>query len=359
MGDDQPELNLSHEPYSVARIYTPPRHGLDFIDALRPTFDRLVADGRVTLHLSTRMTSLLPDGAGGVAGVRAESAEGAVEIEAKNIVLASGGYAHSVKYWRALHGLPGKNYSYPYALGDGLGAAREIGAKLGNIEHHLPTVGGLVDIDAPGNYWIYSRASPTYRQPWEIFVNLHGRRFLQEDRPGRDWRERVMMNQPEQAFWAIYDEAARRDSSPFLLMPPEKAERAFREHEDFQRADTIEDLAAACDLPPRALRWTIERYNAGQAAGSDEYGRTFLPAPIAEPPFYAVKHHSFSVVTFGGLVTDDDFVVLKDDGAPIANLYAVGEILGLGTFGNAFLGGAMVSSCITFGKILGERILRW
>jgi fumarate reductase flavoprotein subunit len=359
MGDNQPEHNTAHERYSVERIYTPPRAGYDFIDVLKPVFDRLIAEGRIVLKLGTRMTDLLPDDAGGVRGLKAVKGGETIEIEAANVVLACGGYAHNPKYWREFHGLPGNTYSYPFSMGDGLGAARALGAKVGNTEHHLPTVGGTFDIDAPGNCWINTRTSAIFRQPWEIFVNLDGRRFMQEDKLGRDWRERVMINQPEQAFWAIYDEGIRREAPPFFLMPEEKVERAFRYHEDYRRAETIEQLAEICNLPPKTLRATIERYNAGQAVGYDEMGKEFLPRPIVEAPFYAVKHHSLSVVSFGGLVTDEDFQVLKVDDAPIDRLYAIGEILGQGTFGNAFLGGGMVSSAISFGKLLGERILRW
>jgi fumarate reductase flavoprotein subunit len=56
---------------------------------------------------------------------------------------------------------------------------------------------------------------------------------------------------------------------------------------------------------------------------------------------------------------DDELRVLDRAGAPIPNLYAAGEILGLGaTSGNAFVGGMSVTPAMTFGRILGDRLAK-
>jgi fumarate reductase flavoprotein subunit len=44
-------------------------------------------------------------------------------------------------------------------------------------------------------------------------------------------------------------------------------------------------------------------------------------------------------------------------GKPIPNLYAAGEVLGLGaTSGNSFVGGMSVTPAMTFGRLLGQRL---
>jgi fumarate reductase flavoprotein subunit len=360
VGDDQPSINAVHEPYDRPRIYSPPKAGLAYIECLAPVVEDLVAAGKIVLQLSTRMTGLVTDGDHAVVGLQTVSAQGAPQtVHARNVVLATGGYTHSAKYWRELHGLPKKVWAHPQAKGDGLTAARALGARIVHAENTLLTVGGVEDIDEPGKYWIHTRNSPVFRAPREIFVNLHARRFMAEDKPGPDRRERVVMNQPEGVFWAIFDERIRNAAPPFFLWERDKVERALLEHEDFQRAESLEALAVACSLDPKVLRQTVERYNAGVAAGSDAFERQYLPSPIDQPPFYAVKHHSFSVMTFAGLETNDQFAVLGADGAPIRNLYAVGEVLGGGVLGNAFLGGMMVSSAMTFGRLLGQAFLSW
>jgi fumarate reductase flavoprotein subunit len=360
MDEKQPEFNPATDPYDRPRVHTAVRGGLSYLECLSPLLDTAVAEGRIDLRLSTRMTDLLTDDKGGVRGLRATSADGAsFEIAAKNVVLASGGYSQSAKLWRELHNLPRRVYAYPHSNGDGLLAARAIGARVAHAEHYLPTIGGTADADVPNKYWIQTLNSPRARPPWEICVNLDGARFMTEDRQGNDRRQRILRGQREQSYWIIYDERIRREAPPLFMLPEHKVERMFRYHEDFQRAASIEALARACGLDAAALKVTIDRYNAGQAVGADELEREFLPAPIAEPPFYAVKHHGIGIITFGGLVADDRLNVLGADGPPIPGLYAAGEVLGAGMYGNAFLGGMMVAGALTFGRLLGERILEW
>ena len=84
-----------------------------------------------------------------------------------------------------------------------------------------------------------------------------------------------------------------------------------------------------------------------------------MPAPIGTGPFYAVKMYALSVVSFAGITVDASLRVLGTDKKPIANLYAAGEMLGMGIFGNAYLGGSSVSGALTFGRMLGAKILDW
>ncbi len=358
MDANQPEFNPQTDPYDRPRVHTPPDGGRSYLKCLTPLVEDAVARGAITLRLGMRMTDLTPDGAGGVCGVIAMDGDGAThEFRARRVILTSGGYAQSTKYWRELHGLPRRVFAYPHSNGDGFTAARALGARIVHTEHYLPTVGATADADDPSRYWIQSRNSPRFRPPWEICVNLDGDRFMAEDRQGNDRRQRLLRGQREQSYWIIYDARIRRESPPLFFIPEEKVERMFRYHEDFQRADSIEDLARACHLDPRALKITIDRYNAGQAVGQDEMEREHMPVPIAEAPFYAVKHHGMAMITFGGLAADDRLNVLNAAGAPIANLYAAGEMLGAGVFGNFFLGGMMVSAALTFGRLLGERVV--
>jgi fumarate reductase flavoprotein subunit len=360
MGEDQPELNWSHEYYDVARTFTPPRGGLDCLDVLRPLLQDAIERSGIDLRLNTRMTALSATQDGAVTGVSAIDQSGAEQSFAgRNIVLASGGYNFSEAFWRELHDRPRRVYARPQSLGDGLTAARTLGAQVTHAEDFLPTFGGSVDIDDPEKYWVHTRVGPARRAPWEISLNLRGMRFMAEDNPSPDARERALAAQPDMAFWSVYDSAIRRNAPSLFLWPEEKVERAFRSHPDFQVAESLADLAAQCGLPEDAVALSVERYNRGQAVGSDEFGRKHMPAPLTEPPFFAVKHYGVSVVSAAGLATDDRFRVLREGGEPISNLYAAGEILGLGVFGYAFLGGAMVSSAMTFGRLLGDRILAW
>ena len=57
---------------------------------------------------------------------------------------------------------------------------------------------------------------------------------------------------------------------------------------------------------------------------------------------------------------DKQLRVLNRAGKPIKNLYAAGEVLGFGrTSGNAYVGGLSLTPALTFGKLLGEKLLSW
>ena len=61
-----------------------------------------------------------------------------------------------------------------------------------------------------------------------------------------------------------------------------------------------------------------------------------------------------------GLKVDAQLRVLGAKSRPIPNLYAAGEVLGFSrTSGNAFVGGLSLTPALTFGKLLGEKLLKW
>ena len=74
-------------------------------------------------------------------------------------------------------------------------------------------------------------------------------------------------------------------------------------------------------------------------------------APLARPPFYAVKIVPGDLGTKGGLRTDERARVLRDDGSPIAGLYAAGNA-SAPVMGHSYAGaGATIGPAMTFGYI--------
>jgi fumarate reductase flavoprotein subunit len=58
-----------------------------------------------------------------------------------------------------------------------------------------------------------------------------------------------------------------------------------------------------------------------------------------------------------GLRVDDNLRVMRHDGEPIRNLFAVGEILGASQFmGDSFVGGMSVGPAIALGRLIGQRL---
>jgi fumarate reductase flavoprotein subunit len=358
--ENDPKAVAGHEPYTAARICTPEKNGVAYIDVLRPQLEAEIARGGIQLRLNTALIDLIVDGAKGVQGVRVKNADGKTEdIHARNVVLACGGYAYNEAMWRRIHGRPRRVYTNPTSMGTGIELAEKYGAQLEGADELICTFGGTQCIDDPNKVWIHTKSQPGMRQPWEIFVNSKAERFMAEDNASPDWRERALMGQDDWACWCIYDQAILDASTPYFLWPADKVARAFATHPDYRKADTLDELASLTGLPAAALKATVARYNAGQAAGSDAFGRKYMPAPIGAGPFYAVKLYAISVVSFAGVTVDTQLRVLDAKKQPIKNLYAVGEMLGMGIFGNAYLGGSSVSGALTLGRLLGAKLLSW
>lgn len=356
LGDGGPKLNPGHELYDVARTFNIPGGAVEAIPVFAKMLEPLVEDGTVDLRLSTRMTGLLADERGAVRGLTAETADGETEILAGKVALTTGGYSQNEELWNEMHdnAVPRRVFTYPHSRGDGMQAARKLGAATDYAQHFLPTYGALQDIDDAGQHWLYSLTQPGFRPPWEISVNADGERYIAEDNGSPDARERALLGLPDESFWVIYDAQIKRDAPPLIRWDDKKVERAFRENDNFQTANTIADLAKACGMDEAKLVRTVSEYNLGVSVNSDRFGRKHMPALINEAPFFAVRHFSTSVVSWGGLVVNDRLEVLREDGNPIPNLYAGGEIMGMGVFGHTFLGGSTLSGSLTFGKLLGE-----
>lgn len=349
-----------HELYSIPRSYRSVGQGPGLLNALERELHSRVAAGLIDLLLGKRMRALVADSDGRVRGVQVGEGSAAHQFLASKTVLTTGGYGASEEHWQRHHGRVPIRYVYPFSRGDGIVAIEALGGVVKHSDNLLPTFGGPRDTDPGGAPWGHSNTSPQRRPPWEIYVNALGERFMPEDEPSIDRRERYLLAQPDWAFWAIYDERIRVTAPPLLradVWSGEKLERAWRENPDFIRADTLESLAAQCEVAPGALARTVARYNAGQAVGSDAFRRAHLPSPIGQPPYHAVRHHGLCIVSWGGVAVNQELAPVRRDGQIIPGLHAAGELLGMGAWGNAFLSGSAVAAALTFGRLLGQRVV--
>lgn len=103
-----------------------------------------------------------------------------------------------------------------------------------------------------------------------------------------------------------------------------------------------------------AFMKTLENDNALCAQGSSDDFNTPLDemCPLMVGSFYGELHQVGMIGTITGLAVDDKMHVIDSDGQPIANLYAVGELI----YGNWFEGGYPMSGtglggCVSSGRI--------
>lgn len=354
---DHPIIHYGHEPYTTPRTYWGPEEGRSVLKVLAPMVERAVAQGRIDLRLGSRLQSLEPRGESGVR-VTFEGERGAFTIDAGHVILATGGYtADPALFSRLSGGKPLYGGGHRMARGDGLKAARAVGAATLNEAAYLPTFAGVEVQDVNGGVTFATQTYPQFRQPWEIYVDGQGRRFMAEDEPSVDLRERSLLTLDQMQFWAVFDERIRREA-PAFVMPSAGVE--LDRLPGYREAHTLRELAVRIGVHPVSLAETVETYN-GDLRGDrpDRFGRLHRPLPLVEPPFHAIRHVGWSIAGFAGLAVDGELRVLDGEGARIPGLFAAGEILGLGaTSGNAFVGGMSVTPAMTFGRLLGQRLAR-
>jgi fumarate reductase flavoprotein subunit len=282
----------------------------------------------------------------------------------KNVVLASGGCASNPRMYRDLHNVDLTiEIAYPYSQGMGITLGQGAGGYVRGGDKFATLFGTILqDNNYPSPQWGGVRNNPETRPPWEIYVNVHGQRFLREDHPSVDFREHALPNQPGLRMWVIADQAMI-DKAPPLMPRKEKAEflSEFNQHPMFHRGATLDELAVKAGISPRGLAATVEAFNRAIKEGAhDPFGRNHRPAQIATGPFYAITLTGWTVVSFAGLAIDGQLRVIRPDGSPIPNLYAVGEVIGAGaTSGNGYTNGALVTPALTFGRLLGQRMLKF
>jgi fumarate reductase flavoprotein subunit len=129
---------------------------------------------------------------------------------------------------------------------------------------------------------------------------------------------------------------------------------------NFYKADTLEALAQKSGIDAQGLANTVAAYNRAQSSGQDPLGRKFMPLPIAQGPFYAIRLRSWNLYTYAGLAVDGRLNVVGYDGTPIPGLYAAGEMIGIGQLmGKAVCGGMAVTPALSLGRLLGGKILEF
>jgi len=316
----------------------------------------------VELWYRARATGLIADDAG-VHGVRLKKDGRTVEVRAKSVVLAGGGFQANPE-WRARYLGPGwelaKVRGTRFNTGDVIRMALEIGAApVGNWsgchavgwERNAPEFGDL----AVGDQF------QKHSYPFGIMLNAEGRRFVDE---GADFRNytyakygRVILNQPGQFAWQVFDQKVKH-----LLRDEYKIKQVTK-----ASANTLEELVLKLDdVDPKAALAEIEAYNAAVTASipfnpNVKDGRRTTGLAINKsnwanvldaPPFEAYAVTCGITFTFGGLRIDTGARVISADGEPIPNLYAAGELVG-GIFYFNYPGGTGLTNGSVFGRIAG------
>ncbi|MBK6598297.1 MAG: FAD-dependent oxidoreductase [Proteobacteria bacterium] len=366
-GADFPVRGTGHEPYSRARVWGSPDRGRGILRVLE--HELTTAPESLSIMKGTDVAEPILDRRGAVVGVVATDLAGVRrDFRAPHTVLASGGYMANAPLFQSLNGIPKyRAAGWPLNTGAGVEIGRAAGGWVRGSENYLCDFGSIpIDLELPSAELARSNHHPERRPPWEIIVNRAGKRFIAEDQPGVDGRERALVKQPDHRYWLVFDEVILRDAPAMVHGAPpgelrdwttDELADAFTVAPAFTSANTLEELAIVAGIDPAGLVATVQNYNAGQASGSDVLGRRHLPRPIVQAPFYAIRHQGGTLISVAGLAVDGQLRVTRPNGDAIKGLYAAGELLGNGTLsGQAFCAGMMVTPALTFGRWLGANL---
>ena len=352
-----------HALYSIARTYkASPDDKANYKSAAHEVLDALVnANDKIEVVLNTKATELVANEKGQILGVKAKGPNGEVTYTAsKGIIVATGGYSSNSK-------LMGEYTEYgnyylaggaPGADGNALLMMQKVGAGLTAMDA-IPTFPmGLVSKDDATRGQIAS----TYT--WKaggIVVNQNGERFCNETEANPSIREVALEEQPEAVQYDIYTDkilADQIEAGAGVFMQYYFFEGGAGEHVMYS-GNSIEELAAAINVPAENLKKTIEDYNAAVEKGEpDQFGREFnvsntynlVTNKIEGEKYYAIRLHALCVMTLGGVTANSNMQVLDEAGNVIPGLYAAGEVVG-GIWGKFVSGGTGVMGPIVFGKI--------
>lgn len=250
-----------------------------------------------------------------------------------------------------------------------------LGARVGQMEEMV----GYQSSVAPGteNDPVKPGLQAALASPHAILVDQTGVRFQNEGGSYMAFcRGMLQRNQtvPAVPSWGVFDsQHMSRYGVPGAMVGSAAAKR-WLEQGYVRKADSLAALAKLINVDPATLKATIERFNGFVAQNRDDdfhrgeraYDRwlgdpTHKPSPtlgaISEGQFYAIPVVPGDVSTYGGVVTDVNSRVLREDGSVIEGLYATG-VSTASAMGRAYPGaGASVGPSFTWGFIAAKHAL--
>ncbi len=214
-------------------------------------------------------------------------------------------------------------------------------------------------------------------KPHSIVVDQQAQRYMSEAASYMEVGKAMLAhhdNAPAIPSWMVVDSQFIDTYMLAGSMAGSKKPKEWTESGFLKSGESIEALASQCGLDPAALKATVDRFNAFARAGKDEdFGRGshvyhgWLGDPleaqsptlgaVEKGPFYAIKVYPGDVSTFGGLLTDCDARVLREDSSVIEGLYATGTTTASVMGKNAPGAGASIGPSLTWGYVAARHAL--
>jgi tricarballylate dehydrogenase len=329
-------------------------NGYGLIESLYPR----LAERGITCRFETKATEFLCSDSGRVIGVRVKTRNGYVDMLARAIVLATGGFQANIEMRVRYLGSTASSLvvrGSKYNTGDGIVMAMGIGAQsIGDWGgFHSAVMDARSEPVEAGETNINSF-------PYTIMVNRNGDRFVDE---GEDFFDttyvkygKAIIGQPGSIAYCLFDASIAERELVYCL------------HREFQpvEASSIARLAQKIQVPAARLQETVDSFNAAVQQGEFDPERrdgkctqgihppkSNWAMPLATPPFFAFPVTGGITFTLGGLRVDERTRVVDTEYRAIPGLYAAGELIG-GLFYDNYPGGASLMRSLTYGRLAGK-----
>ena len=344
-------------------------------------------DASAEVRYSTKGVELILNDEGAVAGIYAQAAgsDGYLKITAPSVILATGDYLGNedmMKFYAPECVENGINILSIDLDDEGnytnVGEGHKMGAWAGAAieQWHAPMIhhmGGGAGADGRG----------VIGNNGYLWLNLRGKRFMNEDLPGQQLENQVEL-QPQRKAYQFFDAswpeqlayfpAAHGVACIYRDEPlPEYTASGLRinvrtpadidaavEEGRCLKADTIDELLGMIEgMDVETAKASIERYNELARAGEDTdfFKSSQRLFALENGPFYAAECGcALTLGNLGGLESDEDCHVYNTDRELIPGLYAAGATQG-GRFAVQYpisLKGLSCGMCMVYGKIAGE-----
>jgi succinate dehydrogenase/fumarate reductase flavoprotein subunit len=308
-----------------------------------------------------------------VTGAVVEKEGQAVRVRVrKGVVLACGGFPQDAErrarlFPHAEHHSPAP----PGNTGDGLRLAQAIGGRL---DESLPNAAAWVPVSrvprGGGAYGLFPHFIDRAK-PGVVAVTRKGVRFVNEGNSYHDFVQ-ALLKTGETHAWLVTDHRAIRAYGLGFVKPRPLPLGPHLRSGYLLSGETIGELAMRAGIDVE-LEKTVEEFNEKAKMGSDPifrkgenaYNRFYgdpditpnpCVAPLARPPFYAVRVEIGDLGTYAGILTNGHAQVLDEHKRPIPGLYAAGNDA-LSIMGGNYPGpGITLGPAMTFGWLAGRHL---
>ncbi len=266
--------------------------GKEIMDAM---FE-IAKENGAELRLNSKVTSLVVND-GAVKGVNVEDLDNKYTVNAKKVILATGGFTRNIDLIKELEPEYASVFAFTGAgsTGDGFTMTKELDTVI---------VGeGMMGLTGYNPNYGYYGAEGAIARKGQIYINKEGKQFGAEK---TFYGETLALfnNQTDHMAYAICDQS-NSDVEGF-----ENGVKLGI----VKKADTIEELASQLDVDADAMLQTVK-----------ENG-------LEKAPYYAMEVKPLFIGSIPGLKVTENTEVVNSKDEVIPNLYAIGEL----TFGNTF-----------------------